>query len=285
MRASFNFLRPEINHFTLFIAALLVFSLSSCNQAFYTPNEAYLHGLDEKGEIKIAGTIPNPNRNATYRQYNAVAAYSPIKNVGVIGSFQQVGSGNDRGPLVNWRIRTMEGALGYYYKKPMRYNPNQYILYDAYLGYGAGTTKYTYNDLGTLDLSYDRFFVTAGVHVWLSRSFGVSFGLRVARLNFQEAKLFGVVSEEERETISLVQQNNPFTTIEPSLQYTYGVPAFKVFFSLTGISGAGVRFSNTFAPNTPIGQPLAKLGVIIDPTGFKAKKKGKESENDLGFLF
>ena len=188
--------------------ALLLLSLCACNRSFYSPNEAYLHGLDQKGSIRIGGSLPHPNPTAEYREFSGLAAYSPGRGMGQVGSYQRVGSNQLEEGTLAWRIQLLEGAAGYYYKRSLRSHPNQSFLLDVYGGYGAGSTRFSYEDLGRLDISFDRLFLSSGVHFWLGRKFGVSFGLRLTQLNFKKATVGGLVGNAEIETQQEIEEEN-----------------------------------------------------------------------------
>ena len=54
----FSFLPGSIS--MAFLGSIVLF-LSSCSPAFYTPNEAYMMGISEKGDVKVAGDGPVSN--------------------------------------------------------------------------------------------------------------------------------------------------------------------------------------------------------------------------------
>lgn len=255
---------------SLYVLSLFSFALlfSSCATNLYTPNEAYMLGLSNQGDVKVAGAYASNSENlsfglnAQYEQSNIQLAISPVKHLGLVGSHFRQNSKQFSG-VENTSRRHTEVGLGYYSKSKKKKETDQsFVLHDVYAGIGWGQNYRLFETAGELYGNYQRYFLHYGVHLWWKNDVSIGFGFRYARTYFDQIDLIGKVpSSFSREVISEIRRRNPFDLLESTLHIQAGGNYAKVFLSTTGI----IRSNQADIGQTyKIAAPIVNLGLVLD---------------------
>lgn len=204
---------------SFFALSLLGLLLSSCQSTYYTPGVQRAPALQEEGEITVAASGSVYSRSVSTDFH---AAYSPIKNVGIMVNGNLFSPQETRNTFDNTVERIgmkgqyLEIAPGYY--QPVADN----VSFELYGGYGRlfnGKTPALNNNSLVTSFEYNKVFIQPAF-CYRGEVFEVAPSLRLSRINFQQVST--PVSDPDNGNIrSFVQDGDNFTMVEPSI--TIGV--------------------------------------------------------------
>lgn len=269
---------------TTFPFAILVLSfillLTSCATNLYTPNEAYMLGLGEKGDVKVAGSFlangdkESLNSDGLFRQSQIQFAFSPIKHLGIIGSHfrQRAAHFHPRGEDSR---RQTELGLGYYNKSGKKEEKNlRYVLQDIYAGMGWGQYYELFPTAGEMHLEYQRYFLHYALQLSWRGGISISLGLRYAHTRYNTIHLIGKIPRSPDFGISDIGRRSPLNTLESSLRMQFGNKYIKPFFSFSSVLRMPSQISNQYL----FGTPIYHLGIVFELDNIwkktASKKKG-----------
>lgn len=238
-----------------FLASICIclFALPSCTKKFYAPNQVFVPNLTERNDFAVRGDIIAGDY---IRGVSAQAAYSPLKGIGIMGSYTNFSSSQEdnfsNGFL--WDV-----SAGTYFNVG-RWNC------ELYGGYGRGFNQQFLGigSWGNFDL--ERFHGQASM-VLPTKYVHFFVGLRAAGLSFTSGEIIISDNTNDLDKVEFIRQNTPFFLFEPTWGFKFGVPGIYVVMQRTS------SFSSLF--NNGLSSHMASIGVQISPDLFRSKEKKK----------
>lgn len=257
---------------------------SSCGHKYYAPNDADLVVLKEQHDVHISGTTDTGNKSK--QSYNAQLGYSPIKHLGLAGSYFKFNQWkNPHKPPVRGGGKIWSAAIGGYFfqpyissgiskrdiKKREKKFSNQNLfhpsgmLMDIYIGRSQGSVNNLYENGGTTLLKFKKNYIQFGIH-WTNKSIGFDLATRIGKLNYYEATISGKPSASTSYIIDYLEARNSFNLMEHSFRANFGVKNTRFIFSVSGVS------QNAKLNQLGVVEVVTSFGLIIDLDEFFRKK-------------
>jgi len=201
--------------------------------------------LAEPGDVKLSTVFPGEGI------YTTQIGYSPIKHLGLTGSFV-----HDKTSVEFYGISgpydriskgfSVNGAIGTYFSlKSKKLAPEHFflsqnvtmqqgLLFDLYAGYGFGNMNNFYDRSAESHFDTHKFYLQGGVH-WTFRIGTISFALRAVRLDYTNGSANGALNEEELRDLFQggIQDNSPFSFMESSFRYQIGIKQIRIYTGVT----------------------------------------------------
>lgn len=263
--------------FLFFVLTSLLPSCSVKNNHYYVPPEGNVLTLSERNDLKISASTSVNDDGIT----NVQIGYSPIKHIGLFGSWMNQKNGKGVYPFgfgisENSNTATYKSAAigGYFFKKrdtyystliPKKYLEQGGFLVDLYVGVGEGKFKRDYTNLRTyVEFEHEKIFAQTGLH-YKFRSLGVSYVFKVGQLQFKNVLIHGNFLLFPKYLFDELKEDNRIKTYESTFKIEYGIREAKVNISFTGFSDQLDIFS-------PI-RSYFSVGVLINVDEFFRKKR------------
>jgi len=189
----------------LLIICLLSFASSSCH-LLYLPNQVNAPMLTDRNDL--SGNISLGLSNV-----NLQAAYSPVKNVGLMINYAGGKTSNSDNSSITNSYNFLEFGAGYY--KPITKN----LLFDIYGGYGLGEAKTfdnVWDEATTINGNYTRLFIQPSITISASEAFDANLAIRPVFIFM------------EKTTDSNAPTRSSKTFLEPVLTLKYGWKYIKI---------------------------------------------------------
>ena len=187
------------------IMSLFALLSSSCH-LLYLPNQVNAPMLTDKNDL-------SGNISLGLSNLNLQAAYSPVKNVGLMINYaggKDINSDNDN---ISNSYSFIEFGAGYY--KPI----GKSLLFDIYGGYGVGDAKTfdaVWDESTTINGKYSRIFIQPSITFSVSEAFDANLAIR---------PVF-ILMEKTTDNYTRTQSGSTF--LEPVLTLKYGWKYIKI---------------------------------------------------------
>lgn len=243
--------------------AAFIFSaifFSSCTRKFYVPNQVHVPSLQQRNDFSLSGGLLTGDQVHGVSGY---AAYSPLNNFGIIGSYSSFRASERENPSYGYLWDLGAGA----------YFPTTKANYEFYGGYGRGLNHQSFG-VGTWgDFDIERYFIQ-GAFTIPTKYFHFFAGVRMCLLRFNSGAI--VLSEEFDETanIEFIRANSPFTMVEPTWGVRIGRPGIYMVMQRTS------TFSRL--SQKELTSNMASIGFHITPDLFTKGRK-KKRYNDFSY--
>ncbi len=265
------------------IIFLLIFLLPSCavkNNHYYIPPEGNVLTLTERHDLKVSATTSLNDDGIS----NFHIGYSPIKHLGLFGSWMRQKNGNEIYPFEALSFENSNSATykslavgGYLFKKrdtyystmiPKKYFEQGGFLFDLYLGVGEGEMRKNYTTIRSyFDLDYQKIFGQAGLH-YKFRSFGLSYIFKLGQMNVSRILVHGNFFLFPKDFFDELKVDNTIETYESTIRFEYGIRQAKLNLNLT-------FFSDQPDILTPL-RSYYSLGVLMNVDEFFKKRKDRK---------
>lgn len=258
----------------IFLLGLLFFSsCGSTSHHFHATDEGHLLGLKKEKDLKASvGYTPHLN-SLPGNNINAQVGYSPIKHLGIQGSFFRIRNAFKGFEDLDKNVYqyNFNGAIGGYYFKAGKstqlegennltsLSTGKGLLLDGYLGYSRGNIEnFYFEETGKVLLDFQKFYLQGGLHIFLDMV-SASFSLRYAQLDYLEGKAFGKLNSTQLGRLDIISENNPFHFLESALKISIGKPTAPIqgYLTIAGI----YDFGNAFLEIQP---STMQIGVTAD---------------------
>ncbi len=156
----------------VFVLQILIL-LMSCEPEYYKPNRVNAPLLSDAGQVAFC-VAPN----------NTQVAFSPTKNLGLIGGYSRYANNDDSG-FGRERVNLFEVGAGYYgHIDTNRHDNGSGWIYDIYGGYGFGRINVTNrppNKFPSMNVS--RIFIQPGIGI-RTKIIECSFNWRLCNVHY-----------------------------------------------------------------------------------------------------
>lgn len=272
--------------FTYLIFFVVIIFISSCavkNNHYYVPSEGNVLTLSERNDLKVsASTSINDNGIS-----NIQVGYSPIKHIGLFGSWMNQKDGKGVYPFdfsisenSNTASYRSVAIGGYFFKKrdtyystliPKKYLEQGGFLVDLYVGVGEGKFKRNYESLRAfVDFEHQKIFGQIGWH-YKFRSLGISYIFKAGQVQFNNVLVHGNFIIFPKDIFDELKNDNTINTYESTCRIEYGIKEAKFNLSLTGFSNQ----VDIFSPQ----RSYFSAGVLVNIDEF-FRKRGKDKIED-----
>ncbi|MFN4246238.1 MAG: hypothetical protein ACK4EY_00865 [Flavipsychrobacter sp.] len=261
-----------MKNYAYLLSISCVLLLSSCYQRMYFPDRVNSPGFKEAGEVKASFAVKpqsspdKPGVNSSNLSPSADVAFSPVKHLGIIGSYRSV---------LNRYIN--EDPLGTISQYPYYelydtdimgglYNDNRWEvgvgfyntmgkrgIFEIYGGYGQGKVKRQGYDYPQFNFNsrYQRFFIQPAIgfnYENVALTGGVRFAInRYTTFNAADTSLRYVITGDHDTRTDVLDQN--FGLLEPFVNFEVGYKYVKFNLQV----GASTPFlSNTVSGTFPV---------------------------------
>lgn len=262
-----------------FLSLFYLFFLSSCANYYYSPNDGDQVMLRKKHDVHVAANYNFGPKNEI-RTANIQAGYSPINHLAVAGSYFKTSDGKSDDRHGNGYI--LNGAIGSYYFLPfetsfsskykktsqMKYNMENGLLFDCYLGSGKGKVNNFYKEGGWSIFQFRKNYFQIGLHL-IKNYWGFSYNVRKGRLLYDQGQVFNQlkIGEEDLQKFRDLQLNNSFNLTEQSFVIHAGIKHIRYFISITSLTH-GAKLQQLGAKNKNY-----NIGLLIEIDEFFRKRK------------
>ena len=256
------------------------FFISSCkvtDQHYYIPAENNNIRLTERNDLKVSGTVSFSEASIG----NFQIGYSPIKHLGIVGSYLDQRNSSNAYPLSYkdgdiLNVMTYQDiAIGGYFFKKKENNLSSWIPkkwleesgwgIDFYVGIGSGDIFRDYISFSSdATFHFNKSFAQLGLH-YRFHGLGVSYSFSYGKLNYDKLEVYanpfrlplGVFDE-------LINDNNP-NSFEGTLRVEYGMRFGKINLNYTTY-----RQNINFVDD--LKRAYTSIGIVVDIDEFFRKK-------------
>ncbi len=164
--------------FNLLLILFSSVAITGCDPVYYKPNRVNAPMLSDAKQAQV-----------TLSTNNTQLAYSPYKNIGVMGGYSRFRF-NDEGTFGKEKVNFFEAGAGYYHRlDTFTMRKTGFWVYDIYGGYGMGKIDIDNNATSTYpSMNISRIFIQPGLG-YRARIFEFSFNWRFASTQYNNFSL------------------------------------------------------------------------------------------------
>jgi hypothetical protein len=215
-------------HRSIYLLGSLLWVLSGCSHAYYTPNSLYLPLLESKHDVSLDGALVVGGGQSGYE---LKASYRPLSHVALMVNHFNISAGamvSVFDEAQSGLTRITEAGLGYY-------DARSHHIFSLFGGYGGGFSQHKLNADAEVNLSLRRFFLQPG-YMWKNEYFNIGAGLKLIRLDYPKGNVdlrltSSFLGSSELTAIRNIDKESPFWFVEAGgqLGIRYGAGTMGLF--------------------------------------------------------
>lgn len=263
---------------------LFFICLTSCkvtDQHYYIPNENKVIRLSERNDVKISGTISLSESSIQ----NFQIGYSPIKHLGIVGTYLNQKNNSNNYPL-SYKDERIENVMSYqdiaiggYFFKKKKYHYSSWIpkdlleesglLIDFYVGIGRGEIFRNYISFSSeATFNFKNTFAQLGLH-YRFYGLGVSYNFGYGKLNYSKLEIYANRFRLSLNAFDeLLNDNNP-NSFESTFRVEYGMRFGKLTLNYS-------TYRQHFNFVDDLKRAYTSIGIVVDIDEFFRRRETLE---------
>jgi hypothetical protein len=198
----------------------------SCSQKYYIPNTPNVPLFKEAGEARLSAGVGGSDEVSTTE---VKAAYTPIKHLGIVGSYMHGKGGGDEGNSGYGHI--IEGGLGYYL--PIERD----FVFEVYGGFGGGNVKSSYSHYddnsqmyvhdGSSELGFVRAYLQPSIG-YTTPWFDIAVSMRYSNLHYNSFSTSYITNSEDAANIAYIKDHPTTSFLDEAITIRGGWKYIKL---------------------------------------------------------